>query len=130
MGIIKYLKDKYREYKREKNRPHMTCSFNEGITQSDLLCFAEHAASEIHNKEISVSVDGPIIQGVVVSQSRLTKWLFVSDYNDYGHITGKYWLWSENEDSKIPGVVAESVKAQIVSALASVKQKAEDSGDE
>ena len=39
--------------------------------------------------------------------------MFSIDYNDYGHITGKYWLRSENDDSPVPQVIAKKIRDAI-----------------
>ena len=93
------------------------CSFDEGIAESDLLCFAKNATSKIHKRDISITVEGPIVHGEVVSTTGLSVWTFDIDYNDYGHITGAYWLRSGNDDSTIPAFIADSVQSQIYACL-------------
>ena len=39
------------------------------------------------------------------------------DFNDYGHITGRYWIVSENEDSNIPYYIAYNIKSVIKTVL-------------
>ena len=55
----------------------------------------------------------------VGSISGLSTWSAEIDFNDYGRLTGAYWLLSENPDSLIPEHFADAVRAQIMSRLAS-----------
>ena len=63
--------------------------------------------------KIEVSISGPIVKGTVESQSGLSKWNFTVDFNNYGRISGKYWVKSENKDSSIPKHIAEKIKSEI-----------------
>ena len=56
-----------------------------------------------------------MVYGTVRTQSGLSEWDFKVDFNDYGHITGKYWLSSDNDDSNIPGHVADNMSTMIAS---------------
>lgn len=56
---------------------------------------------------------GAKVYGSVRSQSGLTEWDFTIDFNDYGKISGAYWLWSENEDSLIPEYIAKEMQKKI-----------------
>ena len=116
------LEQAHEDYKRRKNRPYMDCSFEEGISQEMLLNYAREAVRAIKGREIEVSVKGPVIIGAVTSLTGLSTWLFKIDFNDYGHITGAYWLNSENDDSRIPNVVADYVQDNIQKQL-SLKDK-------
>ena len=61
------------------------------------------------NKEIN---NGEICF-VVNSQSGLTTWQFTVDFNDYGQLSGTYWLSSENKDSVLPDKIANSIRSEI-----------------
>lgn len=39
---------------------------------------------------------------IVQSQSGISEWEFWVDFNDYGHITGRFWWHTDNSDSNIP----------------------------
>jgi len=43
----------------------------------------------------------------------LSEWNFKVDFNDYGHLTGQYWLTSDNDDSNIPSHVADNISSMI-----------------
>lgn len=107
--IAKALED----YKRAINRPNMPCDFTEGISREDLREFVAQAVNSIKGKKIEISVKEAVIRGLVQSNTGLSTWMFSIDYNDYGHITGKYWLRSENDDSPVPQVIAKKIRDAI-----------------
>jgi hypothetical protein len=45
--------------------------------------------------------------------SGLSTWAAKIDFNDYGHLTGRYWLKAENSQSIIPEHFANVVRTQI-----------------
>ncbi len=96
----------------EKKRKNTPCSFNDKITEEEFKYIAEAACSSI-KRVIEVSVEGPIVNASVRSQSGISNWQFKIDFNDYGSVTGKYWLTNENSDSQIPSVIAERIKEEI-----------------
>ena len=96
----------------DKKRRNTPCNFSDGISESDFVAISKCAGRGI-KRLTDLSVRGPIVYGKVRSQSGLSDWNFEIDYNDYGHITGKYWLWSSNDDSKIPQVVADRISSSI-----------------
>lgn len=64
-------------------------------------------------KNIDIQINNSIVYGTVTSQSGLSSWKFSLDFNDYGSLTGKYWLTSENLDSLLPKHIAEKVQEEI-----------------
>ena len=50
-----------------------------------------------------------IVSGSFRSQSGLTSCDFEIDFNDYWHITGKYWISSENPESSIPKHITQNI---------------------
>ena len=96
----------------EERRRNSPLSLNNGITLNEFVSMANHIASR--TKRITcITVDGLVIHATVQSQSHLTEWNFSVDFNDYGHLTGKYWLSSDNDDSVIPQWFADNVSAAI-----------------
>lgn len=79
--------------------------FNDGISKVTFENSAYKAAKTI-KRVTNISVDGPMVYGTVISQSGISTWDFEIDFNDYGHITGRYWINSNNNDSNIPNRVA------------------------
>lgn len=109
VGAVLWCKDSVEEMER-KGTP---CNFNNGISQSDFNDIVETACKSIE-RVIDYSVNGAKIRGKVRSNSGITDWHFTIDFNDHGNITGKYWLESKNNNSKIPEVIADRIKSDII----------------
>ncbi|MGM9592016.1 MAG: zinc ribbon domain-containing protein [Oscillospiraceae bacterium] len=96
----------------ENRRKNTVCHFDEGITKEEFYVMVKLGGKGIR-RLTSLYADGTIAYGTVRSQSGLSEWCFKIDFNDYGHLTGKYWLKSENSDSSIPKIVADRIADQI-----------------
>ncbi|GAA3033542.1 hypothetical protein [Microbacterium dextranolyticum] len=57
--------------------------------------------------------DGLIVTIHVKSNTGLTSWKAEVDFCDYGRLTGKYWITSENTQSPIPQALADAVVAEV-----------------
>ena len=101
------------EIARRKNTP---CNFEDGISKEEFSQLAINICKKIKRVK-NVSVRGPFIYGEVKSQSGLSTWGFFVDFNDYGHITGNYWVTSENADSNIPARIGELISQTVVSYM-------------
>lgn len=99
------------EDKRRRNTP---CNFVDGFSKDDFEKIVYKSGKHI-TRLIKTRVDGAIVYGTVRAQSGISEWEFRVDFNDYGHITGKYWLYSDNDDSNIPKHFADNIK-QIIKA--------------
>jgi len=106
---IKNARERAAEEERRKKTP---CYFVDGITQEQFEAIARKAGRRI-KRLTNLSVDGPVVYGTVETQSGLSEWYFKVDFNDYGHITGTYWLSTDNSDSSIPGRVADNISEMI-----------------
>lgn len=103
-GIV----DSNQEFER-KNTP---CNFSEKLTQKDFENIAIKIAKPI--KRLTVTVNKEFIIGKVRTSSGINTWEFILDFNDYGKITGEYWIkYNENHDSQIPNSYAEQVKSAV-----------------
>lgn len=102
--------------KEDKKRRETPCYFNDGISKEQFQDAVDEAAKHIKRLK-SFYVDYTVVHGTAVSQSGLSEWTFTIDYNDYGHITGRYWISSENSDSTLPKVLAERTKERLQSML-------------
>ena len=110
--LVRAGRNAKREREEENRRRNTPCRFMDGITQEEFESIALYCAKRI--KRVSeISVSGPIVLGIVQSQSGISEWSFKIDYNDYGHLTGKYWLSSENADSSIPKHIADAISEAI-----------------
>lgn len=98
-----------RETSRRKASPQR---FDEGITQSEFIEITRDSAKRTP-RVADVTTNGMTAVIYVRSSSGLSTWQAEVDFNDYGHLTGAYWLKSENADSLIPKHFAESIRAQI-----------------
>ena len=98
-----------RETRRRVNSP---LCFDDGITEQE---FAEVAASAARSlpRLKKLSVTGMTAAIDVRSNSGLTTWSARVDFNDYGHLTGNYWLETDNTESVIPEHFANSMQAEI-----------------
>lgn len=66
----------------------------------------------------STIINGPTIICSVISRSGISEWNFSIDFNDYGNLTGKYWVSSDNSDSQIPSLIAQNISDKIkISAI-------------
>lgn len=108
LGVSKLIKNNVEAREEEQRRRNSPCHFNDGISENDFRDIAMKAKKKIRRIK-EYSVDGPIVRGTVRSNSGISSWDFRIDFNDYGHITGKYWLTSENYDSGIPTAIADNI---------------------
>ena len=97
------------EQEKRRNTP---CRFVDGFSKSEFEQMVKRAGKSIRRLS-KVTVDGPVVYGVVQSQSGISEWNFKLDFNDYGHISGVYWLSSDNDDSSIPERFAELIQSAI-----------------
>lgn len=108
------LKNKNKEaFAEEERRKNTVCEFDdENLSQKEFENIVIQNCK--HIKRINnINVNGPIINGTVRSQSGISSWKFIIDFNDYGKITGRYWIFSNNKDSVIPTAIANMVKEHI-----------------
>ena len=115
--LPKFIQDRIDEKRRQEQRPYMECNFPERLPFGAFCDIAESVRKTIKGRKIQLRINGPVIKGDVESRSGLSTWSFKIDYNDYGHITGRYWLYSDNKDSVIPQHIAEIISKEIVSKL-------------
>ncbi|MDO5399101.1 MAG: hypothetical protein Q4G33_14370 [bacterium] len=108
------IRKKSKEKQKEERRKNMRCEFVDGFSQEEFNDAALAAGKRI-KRLYDLHTDGPYVYGSVRSQSGLSTWQFMIDFNDYGHVTGRYWVFSDNYDSVIPKVVAERIKSSIES---------------
>lgn len=96
----------------EKRRKSTVCNFDGEITEEDFDAMVRCSGKGI-KRIIGLSVDGPVVYGTVRSQSGISDWNFRIDFNDYGEVTGRYWISSDNKDSEIPKTIAKRIAQQI-----------------
>lgn len=113
--IMKHDEKRERRKKREAEKKAYEKAaqyFCDDITSDDLEAVALKVGKRIRRIG-AVSVKGHKVKCKVHAQSGLSTWGFGVDFDSYGHLSSKYTLSSENEDSDIPTVFAERVAQQI-----------------
>lgn len=108
MGVFKALHDA-RESRRRRRSP---LYFNDGVSQADFVGLVDAAAR--HTPRVArANVSGMMVHLLIESNSGLSRWSAVVDFNDYGHLTGSCWISSDNSDSQIPRYFADVLSAAI-----------------
>lgn len=102
----------FKDAKEEKRRKDSPRNYGDGISEAAFNGIVRTQAKRtprVHD----VAINGMTAVLTVRSNSGLTYWYATIDFNDYGHLTGKYWLSSGNSDSPIPEFFADAVRAEI-----------------
>lgn len=115
--VIKGLHDIKKDSEKEQKRRNTPCVFTNELTEETFENIAFRSLRKLKKKKVLIEVYNAKVYGTVTSQTGLTEWDFTIDFNDYGKISGVYWLWSENDDSLIPRHIAEAIKAEIEKIL-------------
>ncbi|WP_158282883.1 DUF2510 domain-containing protein [Nocardioides silvaticus] len=105
----------------EKRRRNSYLHFSDGISQEEFVELAERIGLRLPRVS-EVFVIGMTVVLDVDSNTGLTTWSAVVDFNDYGHLTGTYWLNSENDDSPIPDRFADLMQAEVVRRLSAAQE--------
>ena len=93
-----------------KNTPFV---FPDNLSEAVFREMAIRVAKPI--KRLYVSVDRQFVRGTVRTSSGINTWEFTIDFNDYGTLTGNYWIrFVENSDSQIPYSYAKQLSMVIV----------------
>lgn len=90
------------EEERRRNAPRL---FNDGITRNEFVVIVKRSKRGI-KRIAELTTNEMVVYGVVHSQSGISDWKFKIDFSDYGHLTGKYWIATDNDDSDIPEIIA------------------------
>ena len=97
---------------KEVERKNTLCHFSPTLTQSDFENIAVNVAKPI--KRLKVFVENEFVVGEVRTSSGINTWKFKLDFNDYGHVSGKYWFsYNDNVHSEIPDSYAQQLKSAI-----------------
>ncbi|MEE1037949.1 MAG: hypothetical protein U0K95_02190 [Eubacterium sp.] len=103
-----------KHYKINRIRESISCNFNEAISKSFFLELCKHS-QKTNNRITKVYVNEDYAEATftVESITQYSTWIFKVNFNNWGNITSRYWLWSENEDSEIPNKVAANMSMLI-----------------
>ena len=93
-------------------RKNTVCHFDGDISKEEFYAMVRRSGKKIR-RITNLYADGTMVYGTVCSQSGISDWNFKIDFNDYGKLTGTYWLSSDNDDSNIPEIVADRIAQQI-----------------
>ena len=100
-------------YTERKRREQTPVSFSDGLSFETFKKIANAAAEKIKRiEDIRVHDDGTIYCDVR-SNSGLSTWFFSLDFNEWGHITGGYWSFQDNDDSTVPDHVGQTISGMI-----------------
>ena len=102
----------------EKRRQNTPFCYPDYLTQEQFEEISKVSIKPMKKKFANYGVVDGKFYGTVISQSGISEWDFVVDFNDFGKLTGEYWLQSENEDSTIPRRVAETIRYAVCEILA------------
>lgn len=105
-----------KEAQETKRRTLSPLWFDPRLTQRDFSELIQEVAVRTPRVE-AARVSGMTVTLEVASISGLSTWTAEIDFNDYGRLTGAYWLDTENPDSLIPEHFADTVQAQIKSRM-------------
>jgi hypothetical protein len=111
-GLAWLAQAMHRSVMEEQRRKSSPLSFDEGLTQADFVDLAIATAGRTP-RVVGVTVVGMTVDLRVQSNSGLSEWSATVDFNDYGHLTGRCWIKSDNEDSAVPSHFASSLRAEI-----------------
>jgi hypothetical protein len=112
--VARYFYVEARETARRKSSP---LQFTQALP-AELFSSLAHEVGRQTKSVDRVSVEGASITIYVRSNSGLTGWTSEIDFNDYGHITGNYWLTSENQKSILPAHYADTLQEKILQRVA------------
>lgn len=107
----------YREAQETKRRKSSPLNFDNRLSQQDFIDISCSVASRIR-RVVEVKTTGMTVVLEVRSNSGLTTWKADVDFNDYGRLTGNYWLSSENDQSPIPEYFAKELQREIEARVA------------
>lgn len=128
-GISAIKKDnKERALKAEEENKRVNSSFRYPveIPADKFDEIVRQSIKPIKKKIRTISVNKGVVRGTVISQSGLSEWDFTLDFNDYGKLTGRFWLRSENSDSHLPERLGTAIQMQVERLLGTIEIEDED----
>lgn len=117
-----WLRELEERRKRNALRKRTAFRFYDDLSREEFSRIVAESRKGI-KRLISISCTGSTVTGVVRSQSKLTEWTFRLDFNDWGRLTGSYWITSENDDTVIPKVVGDRISSAIISKVGRVARQ-------
>lgn len=110
---VSWIAGKYDEWKHsDKYRRKQVCNFDNSLTAYDFERIIKHELKHIKRLE-HYEIRGVLVFVYIYSQSGASIWRCCLDFNDFGHVSGEYWVYSENLSSSIPVVLGDRIKRDI-----------------
>lgn len=100
------------EIKEAFSRVNRVCDFQGEISREKFYVMVNRGGRGI-KRLIQIYAIDSTVYGVFHSQSGISESKFEIDFNDYGELTGRYRITTDNHDSNIPEIVAERIARQI-----------------
>lgn len=101
-----------RTHKETIRRRSSPIEWDPRFSQSDFEATCADVAHRLPRVS-SATIDGLAVTLLVRSNSGLTTWTAEIDFNDYGALTGKHWINSENKQSPIPQAFADAIVREV-----------------
>lgn len=111
VAVVGFKKIKH-TIEEEKRRKSAVCRFDGEISKEEFYVMVKRCGKGIR-RVTSLYAEGTMVYGTVRSQNGVSDWCFRIDFNDYGKLSGTYWLYADNDDSDIPRIVADRIAQQI-----------------
>lgn len=102
----------YRSVQETIRRKSTPMTFDVRLTQHDFVTISTRVA-EATPRVFRSTTTGVTVLIEVRSNSGLSTWTAEIDFNDYGRLTGNYWIQSSNTQSPIPEFFARAVQEEI-----------------
>jgi hypothetical protein len=111
-GLAWLARTMHRNALEEQRRRDSPLTFEDGLTREDFEALATATARQTP-RVVRSEVVGMTVHLHIQSISGLSEWQARVDFNDYGHLTGRRWIESENDDSQVPSYFADTMSAEI-----------------
>lgn len=98
--------------KKDKARRSIEVKYNDELSKEEFEEIVNKIAKKLKRVN-SIEINNARIEGKVISQSGISDWYFIVDFNDWGYIDGTYIIESDNSDSEIPDRFAKLVTEEI-----------------
>ena len=113
-GFLLHEHRKHKLWEEEEiRRKSCFCSFSDGISKRDFDSIVFKAARKFRRIKL-VNINNTIIHIEYYSQSYISKFYATIDFNDYGSLSGRYWIENENDESNLPQAFAEFISEEII----------------
>lgn len=119
-GLLNDRKEEKAKQEEEKKRRSSLPMFTDGISEAQFREFAFSAAKKTPRLD-EVNIQGMSIELRIRSNSRLSVWSICIDFNDFGHLTGKYWIIGDENNSSVPTYFAREMQDLILYRLEQVR---------